>query len=267
MFTQYKNPFGVTLIELIIAISLAFLVITGIVTLIRASTDTFTHCESAIQLREKLFHTLDQVSESIMQAGADLPEKRIAIQKLSNNSISIIVNQTGGKYTFPQNTTVSNFPYKLSLPNANFFFGVSKIRKISGSTLSTININTNMNSGNFVCGIDTLNDSISFQTNQSFTKGDMIFTEDSSCYFHDNTSKSLIYFYKSTTCTLSSNIEIFSIHFFSTSGNTATTWDKMQICSLFVQVRSSVPAKGAPGDGYRRLSSYRKFFLRNKSLQ
>jgi prepilin-type N-terminal cleavage/methylation domain-containing protein len=258
---------GVTLIEILVAVFIGSLAVLGIYRLFSSSLRSYNLQEQMSGMYQNSTYTIKKISEILMQAGADLPQKNYTIlfaQSSNPDNFRIRVNPNGSKYKFTSNLIDND---KIIMADASAFFGCDSLVRDSADTFSTI--------GHLlVYEIDTVkvlpaaNDTIILKSvsNAKFYAGTTIFGYKSVLYYFDLGNV----YCKDTSgvSIVTDNMDTVRIIYYDKNHATTTTWSQMISALVYVRSRTSVPDPKykCPGynDGYRRLPMSTEVRFRNK---
>lgn len=261
------NDKGITLLELCLALFIGSIVVVGVYSLHHQSVNQYMRQESNNVMHSNTSKIINFVTDALIQAGADLPQDENVIVVDSNNlkTVTILVNPTGAYHSF---TNTTSLKARVKVTDASPFVGRSQIwfRRAVPVGFSTLTIDKNLTSGNFVNGVDTLNDSIAFTSSQSFNIGDAIYIKQTEKITHSHASKKLTIEIDSILSVLSDNVDTFNICFYSLDKQPQYSWKNMKVCSLYVVIKSAGIEKNCTdcADQYKRIRYSKLFYLRNK---
>jgi prepilin-type N-terminal cleavage/methylation domain-containing protein len=263
-----KNRKGVTLIEMLIAVFIGSLAVLGIYSLFSSSLRTYNLQEQMSGMYQNGTYSIKKISELLMQAGADLPQKNYTVLfalAASPDNFRIKVNPNSSKYTFASNLINND---KIIMADASAFQGCDSLVRDSADTFSTV--------GHLlVYGIDTVkvlpaaNDTICLFTNSygKFYTGTTIYGFKTVSYYFNQGN---VYCDDGTPYIMCDNMDTMKIIYYDNNHAALTTpnWSQMFSALVYVRARTSVPDPKyrCPGynDGYRRLPMSIDVRFRNK---
>lgn len=267
MIRKHRN--GFTLIEVLIAVAISGIVVLGLARLYTAGLWSYNLQEQITDMHQNAHYTIKRLTEEMMQAGVDLPEKKLNVITRNpgdNDSVSLLVNPRAGSYTFSANYNTTN--QFIQLDDASGFAGADSVIKWkkSDSTTAFLRINTSYNTGNFVKGVNVAStpDSIKLTADATFLSGDIIYPCFTRRYYRNGMNLCL----NTNTNILAENIDSLGIWFYDKNKSATNNWDNILFGRIFVRARTSLPDKGYRhptfNDGYRRVALSMDFRLRNK---
>jgi prepilin-type N-terminal cleavage/methylation domain-containing protein len=254
-----RNQRGMTLIEVLIAIFIGTFAVLGIYRLFSSSLRSYNMQEQLTSMYQNGTYTIKILSEVLMQAGADLPQYKFTILKVSSpNNFYLRVNPTGAVYelSLPTLTNVSKIPDSLAVP----FMACDSIVADSLSLDSSLKLYD-------ITSVDTQPppkwDTIRLNSSGTFYQGSTIYGYKAISYYKQGNAIC------SNTDTLAENIDSFCVIYYNKSHTATTTiWDSMFTAKIYVRTRTSLPDPRykCPGfnDGYRRLPMSTEVRFRNK---
>ncbi len=247
---------GLTLVELLVAIVSAFIVFSGIATLMISSARSFSKTENTIGMNAQANALIDRIGDDLMQAGADLPSNIISITPISTSNIRLVANITGGYQMFASACSTSTTKQ----------IGVDRADAFLASPLPTITIRWADSSISYLVplALDTAKDSLKLSAKTKFPAGTVLYLDDTVTYSFDAGTKTIHKKLNSTDLIYANNVDAFYVDFRDAANASTTNWAVMQSCSLSVTVIAAIKEKGVPGDGFRRLTSSKKILLRNR---
>lgn len=269
---QEKSSFrrGVTLVELLVAISAASLVILGLSRLFVSSVDSHAAQVALTDLTQNTQYAQRYVVDVVMQIGSDLPDSGLGVYRMSpsrKDSIEVLKNDGGGTTYFGRVV-----PATLAFPVE----GAVRFKSRDTTRIPTIvkkpydrrlavelyQLDVGFSSGGWSKGIHLAGDSLRVTSSVSFDRGDMLYAYIVERYYlRDNK----LYHNNAVVC---ENIDSVAITFYTVSGALATGWDDAANAEVAVRGRTGGPLKGfndaAHGDSYKRTLLTMKFRLRNK---
>lgn len=266
---------GITLIGLLIAMTVAALLILGITRMYTQTVNSTSVNEQYLRMEQTGSHAITTLSDLLMEVGANLPRDEVCILPLGSNhdSLRIFRNVRGASHTIripTENSTLT------SVLDAEPFLGVTILDRITPgttptfSTLALSDFTGTTSEGTFVEGVDTTNDQLMFATATSLEVSERIYVRDTSYIWHDRASEFIKHLTDGNTQELADNIDTLRVKFFENDGVTETTnWATMRVCSLTVVVVSPVADQNYTlhPDKRRRTRYDRLVLLRNRSYQ
>jgi hypothetical protein len=249
-----------TLIEVLIAIVIGALAILGVYRLFSSSLRSFNMQEQLSGMYQNGTYTLKKISELMMQAGANLPQKNDTLLFVSSahpDSFRIMINPKGAVYTFGSDVAATS---TIPVPDAAAFIGCDSIIKDSLEVLFK---------SYKISSFDTISpDTISITgtgTPVAFYSGTTIYGFKTVSYYWGSRN---IYYYDTIAKVLAENIDTLQIKYYDSTHTETTDWLKMRSAWIYVRSMTSLPDPRykCPGfnDGYRRLPMSTEVRFRNK---
>jgi prepilin-type N-terminal cleavage/methylation domain-containing protein len=272
MKTNYKNlRAGFTLIEIMIGLGVSAILILGLTRLYSATLGSYSLQEQLTEMNQNAKFTMKEVSDVLMQAGADcglvtdMLEKDTVIKAASApcNSFTIKINPRGGLYTIVKDTVLNTYAAcSLKVDNAYSFRLADKIGHVSSinhfaAPFKTYTLN----------GLDSANNKLFVSGGSavdSFYVGDGLYSFKSHRYYLNGTNLCL----DSDNIVMAENIDSLNLTFMDSTGASTTSWSLMRSVALVVEATTSVPDNryvNLPwNDHRRRLKLTYQFRLKNK---
>jgi prepilin-type N-terminal cleavage/methylation domain-containing protein len=256
---------GFSLIEVIIALSISSLILIFLTRLFSVSLNSYNLQEQLADMNQNAKFTIKEMSDLLMQAGADLQiidsdslDKDTIIipdgTSLSCTGFKIKINPRGGLFYIPQ--TITPAVCSIQVENASAFRLATKLQKIPGpNSKLPVKIYT-------LTRYDSLTNFVVFNPADTFTEGDAIASIIYSHYYKNGTNLCL----DNDTNIVAENIDTLAITFLDVDGDPTRSWNNMRSVKITVCARTSLPDrkyKGYP-DHYRRIILHHEFRLRNK---
>lgn len=252
--TTLASVNGITLLELLIAISLSGIVAGGIYNLCLNTTKSYNFQIQLTEMHQNATYTMNCLSGEIMQAGADLPDTGLEVIRMKpgkNDSISLCFNPVGANYTFTKDTLGT---VNLLISDAVKFLGVDTIvklgltKKLSFHPVVSVNTSTNPNN-------------IRFASPTNFYRTETIFAFYKTSFFLSGTN----FCRGNIANVLSENIDSLSISFYQKDGSVSNDWSTMSYAKISVRARTANAFKHqSSGDGYDRLTLTMDVRVRNR---
>jgi len=262
MLTSAK---GFSLIEVIVAISISSLILIFLTRLFSVSLNSYNLQEQLADMNQNAKFTIKEMSDILMQAGADLQiidsdtlDKDTIIIPDGNSvpctGFKIKINPRGGLFQIPQN--ISPAVCSIQVENASLFRLADKLQKLPGQN-SKLPVK--------IYGLtryDSLTNFVVFSPADTFTEGDAIVSFVYSHYYLNGTNLCL----DNDSNIIAENIDTMEITFLNVDGDPTVNWKSMRSAKIKVCARTSIPDSKYTGhsDHYRRITLRHEFRLRNK---
>jgi prepilin-type N-terminal cleavage/methylation domain-containing protein len=255
-----RNRKGLTLIEVLISILIGTLAILGVYRLYSSSLRTYNLQEQLSGMYQNGTYTIKKISEVLMQAGADLPQKNDTLLFVSSahpDNFRIMINPKGAAYTFGSYVPATS---SIPIPDASAFIGCDSILKDSLEALFQ---------SYRISAVHTLYaDTILITgtgTPVAFYSGTTIYGFKTVSYYWNSRN---ICYYDSLEKVLSENIDTLQIKYYDSAHVETQDWLKMKSAWIYVRSMTSLrdPRYKSPvyNDGYRRLPMSTEVRFRNK---
>jgi prepilin-type N-terminal cleavage/methylation domain-containing protein len=256
---------GFTLIEVIVAIGISSLLLLYLSRLFTASFTGYNLQEQLTDINQNAKFTIKELSDVLMQAGADLQLVNIYTQDrdtiikpdggiASCKGFTIKVNPRGGIFQIPQK--ISPAVCSIQVDNASSFRYASMIGRVPGisSTLPFKNYT-------FI-RYDSVSNFVVFSPADSFFQGDAICSYVNNHYYLKGSNLCL----DNDTNVLAENLDSLSITFLDQNNVPTPKWAKMRSVQLYVCTKTSIPDRKYNGyaDHCHRAILTHVFRLRNK---
>ena len=244
--------------ELLVTIAAGSIVILGVYRLLISTMWSYNLQNQMTDMYQNATYTIKRMSESLQQAGADLPALYYPVIITANpasSDIQIRVNKYGGKVVFPKDTLCDKV---LVAPDSvgKAFLGADSLLVDTGGWRVSVPI-TSVKTGYAL-------DTVVLASSTLFGIFNVAFCATSKRYFLSGTN----FCVDSAANVQAENIDSLGITFRDSNHVATTDWSNMVSVSLYVRARtaSKDPKYKCPGfgDGYHRLALNMDFRLRNK---
>ena len=247
---------GLTLVEMLVALVIAGLALTGIMRVLQGNLNSYSLQTQVMEMQQDTHHAGRVLEETVLQIGADLPDTGLVVVGLASSgddSVELKVNPRGANVFFADSaaTTAARC---LKVPDAAGFIKTDSRSLVlvkrfvdRSRPCSLLAIDEGKGGGNFSSGVDTVNDSICLTGQGRFAPGDGLYA-----YVTDR-------YYRQGTCimrnsdTLCENIDSLAFTFRDSANNPTTNWYLMRTVWIVVrgmtqlrQTGYSVYADGRP---------------------
>jgi prepilin-type N-terminal cleavage/methylation domain-containing protein len=246
MKTNYKIfRAGFTLIEIIIGLGISAILVLGLTRLCSVMLNSYSLQEQLTEMNQNAKFTIKEVSDVLMQAGADCELVNDSLEKdtllkvagAPCDSFTIKVNPRGGFFTVTKQCTLNTSVASCSLQvdNAYAFRFANKLGKIpEASTAPSRSVKTYT-----LNGVNLVNNKISITGGGSgdiFYKNDGLYSFNFQRYYLNGTNLCL----NNDTNVLAENIDTFKVTFMDSTGSSTTSWQLMKSVALFVDATTSL---------------------------
>ncbi len=261
----FKSANGFSLIEVIVALSISSLILIFLTRLFSVSLNSYNLQEQLADMNQNAKFTIKEISDILMQAGADLQiidsdtlDKDTIIipdgSSLPCSGFKIKINPRGGVFQIPQK--IKPAVCSIQVENASTFRLADKIQKLPGPN-STLPVKVYS-----LIRYDSLTNFVVFSPSDTFTEGDAVVSFVYSHYYLNGTNLCL----DNNSNIIAENIDTMGITFLDVDGDPTSDWRNMRSVRIKVCARTSIPDKKYTGhpDHYRRITLHHEFRLRNK---
>jgi len=252
-----RSTNGLTLVELMIAITISFVSILGIYRMFSASLRSYNLQTQLTQMHQDATFSIHKISEALMQVGSALPQKNYQIIYGDADSVCLLANSTGSSYTFSSNLLSSNIIVMTdasAFKNQTFILKDSLDSSVTKFTISKVDTNA-------------VQDTIFLTTSGTFYSGTTIYGANTFYYYKSGTN---IMFKQDTgsASVLAENIDSLSFTYYTSSHAATTNWTQFYSVNIYLRARTALPDPKYkyPGinDGYRRVPMSIEVRFRNK---
>ncbi|NLD95332.1 MAG: prepilin-type N-terminal cleavage/methylation domain-containing protein [Fibrobacter sp.] len=255
---------GFSLIEVIVALSISSLILIFLTRLFSVSLNSYNLQEQLADMNQNAKFTIKEISDILMQAGADLQildsdpfdKDTIIIPDGSTTPCSgftIKINPRGGVFQIPENKPAV---CSIMVENAYAFRLADKLQKLPGpNSKPPIKIYS-------LTRYDSLTNFVVFNPADTFKEGDVIVSFVKNHYYLNGTDLCL----DNDSNIIAENIDTMDITFLDVDGAPTSEWKTMRSVRITVCARTSIPDRKYSGhpDHYRRITLRHEFRLRNK---
>ena len=261
---------GFTLVELLVAIASAGFVLVGLARLLTFTLDGYSLQVQMAEMHQNVHYAFRQLSEIVMQAGADLPDTASGIAVVvvqTAEDFSMMVNPAGGNQVFE---SVPGSVQSVPVGNPRHFVRADSVIIVfkDGSAPRSVGIDTGYSTGGFVRGIDTGAGLVRLVTPVGLSAGDQMCSFNRRRLYRDAASNELRHIVNTTEYLLVEGIDSMSVTFRDSAGGATTGWNSMKAAAVHVTARTPRPHRRyvhpVKGDGYRRASLDMVVRLRNR---
>lgn len=263
-----NNENGFTLMEMLIAASLSFVLILGILRLYSSSAKSYNLQDMITEMNQNASYTCKRLSDEIMQAGVYLPDAGYTIISMKSGKFDSISIRSNPSAAFQKFVIDINNAVRIPVDNGIVFSGVSDLLKLDADlAITNYTIKTSYSGGTFSKGVDTIStpNQIYLTSPASFVHGDILFASKRTTFFKSGTNFCM----NTPDNVLAENIDSIAIVFYNKAKTPTLTWGSMVYASIYVRSRTSVqdlkykhPVKG---DHYRRYSQNMDVLIRKRT--
>lgn len=268
-----RSQNGITLVALLVAIALSGILLTSVVTLFVNSTAGYAAEQQRLEMSRNSDIALGTISNLLMQAGADIPkdEPVIEFNQDSTRDLCLLVNEQGAHCMIrAQHLNTQSLP----VDDASRFLGLSVLRfreNDSDPSFSTLAIDTLFSEGDFMGGIDTVNDSIRLTQTRSYYTGDQLYHYATTRIVADTVARYLAVVSETLegekdSVVLADNVKGFGVYFYTEDKFSASSWETMVACSLAIGIHAGRATKRHTDPESNVFWRSRSFVMRNKML-
>jgi hypothetical protein len=257
---SHENRRGITLVELLITILAGAIVIMGVYRLLTTSLWSYNLQEQLTDMYMNGTYTIKKLSEILMQAGANLPDRYYQVVLPNNsttNDLTMRINKGNGKFWVDTSYTTGTTKIRVAPDSvANTFKGADSLLLDTGGWAASSKIDS------VRTGFDP--DTICLHTTLSPTIMNSIYAQSTTRLFLSGTNFCI----DSSANVQAENIDSMSMTFRDSGYVPTTDWSRMVSVSLYVRTRTSAPDPKYKcpgfGDGYHRLALRMDVRFRNR---
>jgi hypothetical protein len=260
-----RDATGITLLELLITIIAGAIVILGVYRLLLSSLWSYNLQNQMTDMYQNATYTIKRLSETMAQAGADLPEQYYTVIYAGSSTVNDILmraNMGGGKFVISKDstyTTTTKIKIQVTPDSVGLAFkGADSVLQDTGGWCRSGKIDS------VKTGLST--DTVFTHSSSSwpFHVNNVIYAAATKRYFVSGGNFCI----DSASNVQAENIDSLSMTFRDANHVPTTDWSKMVSVTLYVRARtaSKDPNYKCPGfgDGYHRLALTMDMRFRNR---
>lgn len=260
----YKSA-GFTLIEIIIALGISSLLLIYLTRLLTTSLSGYGLQEQLTDINQNAKFTVKELSDVLMQAGADL--QVVNTDTLDKDTViipdggtaackgfTIKVNPRGGIFQIPQ--IISTAVCSIQVNDARSFRYASKIQRVPGmSSILPLKVYT-------LVRYDSVSNFVVFSPADTFLQDDAICSFVNNHYYLNGSNLCL----NNDTNVLAENLDSLLVTFLDQDNIPTPKWAKMRSVQLYVRTKTLIPDGKFKeyADHCHRVNLTHEFRLRNK---
>jgi prepilin-type N-terminal cleavage/methylation domain-containing protein len=260
IFINLSHKNGLSLTELLVVLAAGAIVVLGVYSLLSSTLWSYNLQEQTTDMYQNATYTLKRLTEVIMQAGTNLPEKNYDVifpTPGKMNDFRIKINRKNAKHEFTSDISSTT---KVPVDSGNAFKGMdSLVKRDTGGIVSKFKIQNVI-----ITASTSIPDTVVISSPASFVSGDVVYADTMDRYFIDGKN----FCYNSSSYILAENIDSLAIKFYNIDDGETNEWKKMISASIYVRAKTASPDPKYKHpvfkDGYRRLALNIKLRLRNK---
>lgn len=266
--TRLSSEAGLTLIGLLVAVVVSGIFLAGLTSFFSRSTQNYSAQRQLLENQQGAQTTIEELTEALMQAGANIPsvDTAVLLPNTNGDTIHLRVNPNGAEHLFVEGIIAQT----IDVGDAKLFMDESHLVHLHNTyppVFEDLYVDTTYTTGDFVEGVDTVNNKIHLTTTPTFYTRDLLYVKKPLSYYLDYSSNQVkIVDTDGTEEPLADNVDTLRVRFFDSDGNQTMTWFDAVQCSLSVTVKAPTSSinYSKHSDGKRRLTMKRQFHFRNK---
>ncbi len=189
-YQPYLNQRGFTLTELLVAAVIMGLVILGASRLFVTAHDSFAGQNLKTEMHQNAAFALRHMTETLEEAGADLPLRMLCVEVHAADSVTVVVNPGPGAAALLLNSDIDAVNNCITVPDARPFMPYEKLAFLPPGFAVYMEkwVDIANMTPPFVEGIDTVNHRISLGDVSGITDSTFVFVAEPHTFFLDGTN-------------------------------------------------------------------------------